>query len=218
MKVLTPLTGAAGLDVSSANVDTIILGSSGSENSDVNVDNLTVWANADFRNNVTLGSSTADTIVSKGLTVVSGSLIATGSLVNLYSTSTASAANIAGNISGSLGLNDVAAKIGTTVADGFVAQSLSAYTRLASFRTGIGGTEVEKASVGANGIVYATGGFYLGSTATYTYAFGGFGPYASTVPFAAGAGWALAQTTPAFQFYSTTIFTSSSAKIGRAHV
>lgn len=74
MKVLTPLTGSSGLDVSSANVDTINLGSSGSENSDANVDNLTVWANADFKNNITLGSSTADTVILNAPIYGSGTL------------------------------------------------------------------------------------------------------------------------------------------------
>ena len=62
MKILTSVTASNGLDVSSANVDKIVLGSSGSENNDVNVDNLTVWANAEFKNNVILGSSAADSI------------------------------------------------------------------------------------------------------------------------------------------------------------
>lgn len=74
MKVLTPLTGSAGLDVSSANVDSINLGSSGSENSDANVDNLTVWANADFKNNITLGSSVADTVILNAPIYGSGAL------------------------------------------------------------------------------------------------------------------------------------------------
>lgn len=76
MKVLTPLTGSAGLDVSSANVDTIILGSSGSENSDVNVDNLTVWANATFQNNVTIGSTSADTLIINARTSASAPVTA----------------------------------------------------------------------------------------------------------------------------------------------
>ena len=59
MKVLTQLTASGGIDVASTGVDAIKLGSANTENNDASVDNLTVWANADFKNNVTLGSSAA---------------------------------------------------------------------------------------------------------------------------------------------------------------
>ncbi len=65
MKVLTQLTASGGIDVASTAVDTIKLGSANTENNDAAVDNLTVWANADFKNNVTLGSSSADIILAK---------------------------------------------------------------------------------------------------------------------------------------------------------
>jgi hypothetical protein len=81
MKVLTQLTASRGIDVASTAVDTIKLGSANTENNDASVDNLTVWANADFKNNVTLGSSAADnTLVNSKLTA-SNSLYVSGSLI-----------------------------------------------------------------------------------------------------------------------------------------
>lgn len=106
MKFLAPLTGAAGLDVSSDNTDTIKLGSSGSENSDANVDNLIVWANADFKNNVSLGSSAADIITINGIISSSAPISASyfygdgSNLINLP-TGGGGAGTITGVIAGS---------------------------------------------------------------------------------------------------------------------
>jgi hypothetical protein len=68
MKILTNLTASGGLDLGSSNKDTFTIGTP-LENNDGNVDNLYVYANADFKNNVILGSSSVDNIT------VSGNLI-----------------------------------------------------------------------------------------------------------------------------------------------
>jgi len=83
MKILTPISASSGLDVSSTGSDTIKLGSVNTENNDVAVDNLTVWANADFKNNVILGSSVVDnTLVNSKLTASSGLYVSGNLIVN----------------------------------------------------------------------------------------------------------------------------------------
>lgn len=75
MKVLTTLTVSGGLNMASTAKDTFTIGTP-LENNDGNVDDLFVYANADFKNNVILGSSSTgsiDTIVFNGL--VSSSII-----------------------------------------------------------------------------------------------------------------------------------------------
>jgi hypothetical protein len=69
MKVLTQLTASGGIDVASSGVDNIKFGSSNTENNDATVDNLIVWANADFKNNVTLGSGVADNTIVNSATM-----------------------------------------------------------------------------------------------------------------------------------------------------
>jgi hypothetical protein len=63
---------------------------------------------------------------------------------------------------GTAGANDVAALFGTRVADG----SVDSNARLLSVRTGIGGTEVEKAAVLGNGSIFASSAKFLGSDPT----------------------------------------------------
>ena len=83
MKILTTVTASAGLDVASSGSDTIKLGSTNTENNDAVVDNLIVWANADFKNNVTLGSSVADnTLVNSKLTASNGLYVSGNLYVN----------------------------------------------------------------------------------------------------------------------------------------
>ena len=83
MKILTTVTASAGLDVASSDSDTIKLGSVNIENNDAVVDNLIVWANADFKNNVTLGSSVADnTLVNSKLTASNGLYVSGNLYVN----------------------------------------------------------------------------------------------------------------------------------------
>jgi len=61
MKILTTLTVSGGLNMASAAKDVFTIGTP-LENNDGNVDDLYVYANADFKNNVILGSSAADLI------------------------------------------------------------------------------------------------------------------------------------------------------------
>lgn len=61
MKILTNVDISGSLGLGSSAKDTFTIGSQ-LENTDVNADNLVVYANADFKNNVILGSSSADTI------------------------------------------------------------------------------------------------------------------------------------------------------------
>ena len=72
MKILTTLTVSGGLNMASAAKDTFTIGTP-LEHNDGQVDNLNVYANAFFKNNVELGSSSVDTInVSGQLTASSG--------------------------------------------------------------------------------------------------------------------------------------------------
>ena len=61
MKVLTTLTVSGGLNMASTAKDVFTIGTP-LENNDGNVDDLYVYANADFKNNVILGSSSVDTV------------------------------------------------------------------------------------------------------------------------------------------------------------
>ena len=63
MKVLTTLTISGGLNLSSNAKDTFSIGTP-LEHNDGLVDDLVVYANADFKNNVILGSSSVDTVTS----------------------------------------------------------------------------------------------------------------------------------------------------------
>lgn len=64
MKVLTTLTVSGGLNLSSNAKDTFSIGTP-LEHNDGLVDDLIVYANANFKNNVILGSSSVDTVISK---------------------------------------------------------------------------------------------------------------------------------------------------------
>jgi hypothetical protein len=66
MKVLTTLTVSGGLNMASNAKDTFTIGTP-LENNDGNVDELYVYANADFKNNVILGSSSVDRVVFNAL-------------------------------------------------------------------------------------------------------------------------------------------------------
>ena len=81
MKILTTVTASAGLDVASSGSDTIKLGSTNTENNDAVVDNLIIWANADFKNNVTVGSSAADNALIISKLTASNSLYVSGELI-----------------------------------------------------------------------------------------------------------------------------------------
>jgi hypothetical protein len=65
MKILTTLTVSGGLNMASAAKDVFTIGTP-LENNDGNVDDLYVYANADFKNNVILGSSSSDIVVFNG--------------------------------------------------------------------------------------------------------------------------------------------------------
>jgi len=87
MKVLTTLTVSGGLNMASAAKDTFVIGTP-LEHNDGNVDNLYVYANADFKNNVILGSSSIDTVLvnakitaSSGITVQNCDLNITGGTI-----------------------------------------------------------------------------------------------------------------------------------------
>lgn len=74
MKVLTTLTVSGGLNMASVAKDQFTIGTP-LEHNDGNVDDLTVYANADFKNNVILGSSSVDTVTIKaGNTEMTGVL------------------------------------------------------------------------------------------------------------------------------------------------
>ena len=90
MKVLTTLTVSGGLNMASAAKDVFTIGTP-LENNDGNVDDLYVYANADFKNNVILGSSSVDVVdikaqitASNGMTIVDSSLYLTGSSTIYY--------------------------------------------------------------------------------------------------------------------------------------
>jgi hypothetical protein len=69
MKILTTLTVSGGLNMASAAKDVFTIGTP-LENNDGNVDDLYVYANADFKNNVILGSSSVDIITVSGNLVI----------------------------------------------------------------------------------------------------------------------------------------------------
>ena len=90
MKVLTTLTVSGGLNMASAAKDVFTIGTP-LENNDGNVDDLYVYANADFKNNVILGSSSVDVVdakaqitASNGMTIKDSSLYLTGSSTIYY--------------------------------------------------------------------------------------------------------------------------------------
>lgn len=112
------------------------------------------------------------------------------------------------------GASDVAVKAGTSVADG----SVNAAAKLLSVRTGLGGTEVEKAFFTTTGM-HLNGGSVSGAArlsgnqvATGT---GGFAMTASSfaMVFISGTGLTDAESTEAFRFSSGTTFANLEARI-----
>lgn len=73
MRILDRVDISGSMSLASAAKDAFTIGSQ-LENSDVNADNLLVYANADFKNNVTLGSSSLDSIVVNGMLTASSGL------------------------------------------------------------------------------------------------------------------------------------------------
>ncbi len=69
MKVLTTLTVSGGLNMASTAKDVFTIGTP-LEHNDGNVDDLYVYANADFKNNVILGSSSLDMVTVNGNLVI----------------------------------------------------------------------------------------------------------------------------------------------------
>lgn len=91
MKVLTTLSVSGGLDVGSTLQDVFTIGTADLENNSGSVDTLNVWANTQFKNNVTLGNSDADSVTvnsqltaSSGITIQNSSLHITGSDSTIY--------------------------------------------------------------------------------------------------------------------------------------
>lgn len=74
MKVLTTLTVSGGLSMASNAKDTFIIGTP-LENNHASVDNLYVYANADFKNNVILGSSSVDVVTSNAQITASAGVL-----------------------------------------------------------------------------------------------------------------------------------------------
>jgi hypothetical protein len=71
MRILTNVSISGSMNLASSNKDSFTIGTP-IENSDENVDNLYVYANADFRNNVIIGSSRDDVVQING--AISGSV------------------------------------------------------------------------------------------------------------------------------------------------
>ncbi len=169
MKILTTVTASAGLDVASSGSDTIKLGSTNTENNDAVVDNLIVWANADFKNNVTLGSSVADnTLVNSKLTA-SNSLYVSG---NLYVNGVDITASSGGSGGGSgLSAQDVSGALtiyakSTDVSSSFVDNSelTSAITNFPTRTEVTGATNTVLTTVAAT---YATKTGVTGALSSY---------------------------------------------------
>lgn len=82
MKVLTTLTVSGGLNLSSNAKDTFSIGTP-LEHNDGLVDDLVVYANADFKNNVILGSSSVDTVTSNAKITASAGLFLNNCSLNI---------------------------------------------------------------------------------------------------------------------------------------
>lgn len=82
MKVLTTLTVSGGLNLASNSKDTFTIGTP-LEHNDGLVDDLIVYANADFKNNIILGSSSIDTVTSNA-TITASSGITLNNNSNLF--------------------------------------------------------------------------------------------------------------------------------------
>ena len=82
MKVLTTLTISGGLNLSSNAKDTFSIGTP-LEHNDGLVDDLLVYANADFKNNVILGSSSVDTVTANAKITASAGLFLDNCSLNI---------------------------------------------------------------------------------------------------------------------------------------
>jgi len=82
MKVLTTLTVSGGLNLSSNAKDTFTIGTP-LEHNDGLVDDLIVYANADFKNNVVLGSSSVDTVTANAKITASAGLFLDNCSLNI---------------------------------------------------------------------------------------------------------------------------------------
>lgn len=82
MRVLTTLTVSGGLNLSSNAKDTFSIGTP-LENNDGLVDDLYVYANADFKNNVILGSSSVDTVTANAKITASAGLFLDNCSLNI---------------------------------------------------------------------------------------------------------------------------------------
>jgi len=84
MKILSNVTMAGNVSMSSTNKDTFTIGSE-LERDNPNADELKVWANANFYNDVIIGSSSADQFTIRAGTVnLSGTAFVNNSTTNLY--------------------------------------------------------------------------------------------------------------------------------------
>ena len=169
MKVLTQLTASGGIDVASTGVDTIKLGTSNTENNDASVDNLTVWANADFKNNVTLGSSVADnTLVNSKLTAsnslyVSGNLYVNGVDITISSGGSGGGGGLsAQDVSGALTIYARSSDVSSSFVDN--SELTSAITNFATRAEVTGSTNTTLSTVSS---LYATKAGVTGALVPY---------------------------------------------------
>ena len=89
MRILSNVAISGNLNLGSSNKkDTFIIGSPDLENNNVNTDVFTVWANADFKNNVQLGANSSDLIT------VSGTLSASNGSIHTLTSSIVSSSNL----------------------------------------------------------------------------------------------------------------------------
>lgn len=87
MKVLTTLTVSGGLNMASNAKDTFVIGTP-LENNHASVDNLYVYANADFKNNVILGSSSIDVVTSNAKITASAGVLLNNCSLEITGTGT----------------------------------------------------------------------------------------------------------------------------------
>jgi len=89
MRILSNVAISGNLNLGSSNKkDTFVIGTPDLENNNVNTDVFTVWANADFRNNVQLGANSDDFIT------ISGTLSASNGSIHTLSSSIISSSNL----------------------------------------------------------------------------------------------------------------------------
>jgi len=89
MRILSNVAISGNLNLGSSNKkDTFVIGTPDLDNGNVNTDIFTVWANADFKNNVQLGANSDDLIT------VSGTLSASNGSIHTLSSSILSSSNL----------------------------------------------------------------------------------------------------------------------------